>query len=154
MPEVACPQCGHDNPADANFCSVCGAVVDGEDAQHTESHEAIVPDAGETVTIVVVRGANSGSRFAAVDRVTSIGRHPESTIFLDDVTVSRRHAEIHRSAEGYELVDVGSLNGTYVNGSRIERTALAEGDQLQVGKYKLVVVVEDDETTDDGDEVG
>jgi len=155
MPEVACPQCGHDNPSDANFCSVCGAVVDGDDAQHTESHEAITPDAGETVTLVVVRGANAGSRFAAADAVTSIGRHPESTIFLDDVTVSRRHAEILRSPGGYELVDVGSLNGTYVNGTRIDRMALAEGDQLQVGKYKLVVVVDDDDEADeDSDGVG
>ncbi len=159
MPEVACPQCGHDNPSDANFCSVCGAVVDGDDAQHTESHEAITPEAGETVTIVVVRGANAGSRFAATDTVTTIGRHPDSTIFLDDVTVSRRHAEIHRTPAGYELVDAGSLNGTYVNGSRIDRLGLAEGDQLQVGKYKLVVVVEDDEDdaalqSDDSDEVG
>jgi pSer/pThr/pTyr-binding forkhead associated (FHA) protein len=65
--------------------------------------------------------------------------------------VSRRHAEIVRSAAGYELVDVGSLNGTYVNGERIERQALAEGDQLQIGKYKLVVVV-DDELDGAGDE--
>ena len=151
MTEVACPQCGHENPSDANFCSVCGAEIEGDDAQHTESHEAVVPEPGETLTVVVVRGANAGSRFAAVGRVTSIGRHPESTIFLDDVTVSRRHAEIVRSATGYELVDVGSLNGTYVNGERIDRQTLAEGDQLQVGKYKLVVVVDDE---DDDGEVG
>ena len=141
MTEVACPQCGHENPSDANFCSVCGAEIEGEDAQHTESHVAVVPEPGDTLTVVVVRGANAGSRYAAVDRVTSIGRHPESTIFLDDVTVSRRHAEIVRSATGYELVDVGSLNGTYVNHKRVDEARLRHRDEVQIGRYRLSFVL-------------
>lgn len=92
--------------------------------------------------MVVVRGQNAGSRYAMSGPVTTIGRHPDSDVFLDDVTVSRRHAEVRRTADGgLELVDVGSLNGSYVNGRRVERETLAEGDQLQVGKYRLVVVV-------------
>jgi pSer/pThr/pTyr-binding forkhead associated (FHA) protein len=99
------------------------------------------PPEGELPMLVVIRGANAGSRFALTDDVTTIGRHPESDVFLDDVTVSRRHAEIQRRGSVLEISDAGSLNGTYVNGDRIERVALAEGDQLQVGKYRLVVVV-------------
>jgi pSer/pThr/pTyr-binding forkhead associated (FHA) protein len=99
------------------------------------------PPDGDVPMLVVVRGANAGSRFALTDDVTTIGRHPDSDVFLDDVTVSRRHAEIERRGAVLELSDVGSLNGTYVNGDRIERVALSEGDQLQVGKYRLVVVV-------------
>jgi hypothetical protein len=141
MDEVACPQCGSSNPADGNFCSVCGAELPQQDA-HTQSH-AVMADQpeGEMAMLVVVRGANAGSRFALTDDVTTIGRHPESDVFLDDVTVSRRHAEIERRGTLLEISDAGSLNGTYVNGERIERVALSEGDQLQVGKYRLVVVV-------------
>ncbi len=141
MDELACPQCGSGNPPDGNFCSVCGAVLPQEDA-HTESHVVMAdPPDGDLPMLVVVRGANAGSRFALTDDVTTIGRHPESDVFLDDVTVSRRHAEIQRRGPLLEISDAGSLNGTYVNGDRIERVTLAEGDQLQVGKYRLVVVV-------------
>jgi len=140
MEELECPQCGSGNPPDGNFCSVCGAALP-EDA-HTESHAVMAePPDGELPLLVVIRGANAGSRFALTDDVTTIGRHPESDVFLDDVTVSRRHAEIQRHGSLLEISDAGSLNGTYVNGDRIERVALAEGDQLQVGKYRLVVVV-------------
>jgi pSer/pThr/pTyr-binding forkhead associated (FHA) protein len=99
-------------------------------------------DPGQAL-LLVKRGPNAGSSFVidAGTDVTSLGRNPDSDVFLDDVTVSRRHAEVHRtSAAGLEVCDVGSLNGTYVNGDRVERVALAEGDQLQVGKYRLVVV--------------
>ena len=142
MDELVCAQCGSGNPLDGNFCSVCGAPLPQDEA-HTESHMVMaVPPDGEVPMLVVVRGANAGSRFALTDDVTTIGRHPESDVFLDDVTVSRRHAEVRRTpTAGLEVSDVGSLNGTYVNGDRIERVALAEGDQLQVGKYRLVVVV-------------
>ena len=140
MDEFACPQCGHLNPLDANFCSVCGAEVDAEEVLRTATHEA-VDLSSEVPIMVVVRGANAGSRFALTDDVVTIGRHPDSSIFLDDVTVSRRHAEVRRSGNTLELVDVGSLNGTYVNGDRIDTVQLAEGDQLQVGKFKLVVVI-------------
>ncbi len=70
--------------------------------------------------------------------VTRAGRHPDSDIFLDDITVSRRHAEIVRRADGFHLIDAGSLNGTYVNRDRVEEAKLSNGDELQIGKFKLV----------------
>jgi pSer/pThr/pTyr-binding forkhead associated (FHA) protein len=143
MDEVECPHCGSENPPDANFCSVCGGVLDRTEEQHTENLEAVPFDPTEAPTLVIIRGPNAGSRFALTEAVTTIGRHPDSGVFLDDVTVSRRHAEIRRTMSGFEVVDVGSLNGTYVNGSRIESSPLADGDQLQVGKYKVAVVYGD-----------
>jgi pSer/pThr/pTyr-binding forkhead associated (FHA) protein len=91
-----------------------------------------------TALLVVKRGPNAGSRFLLDrDKVTA-GRHPESDIFLDDVTVSRRHAEFRRTAEGYEVADIGSLNGTYVNREPIEISPLTNGDEVQIGKFRLV----------------
>ena len=88
--------------------------------------------------LVVRRGPNAGSRFLLeVDLVTA-GRHPESDIFLDDVTVSRRHAQFVRTGGGYLVKDVGSLNGTYVNRQRIDEAVLTAGDEVQIGKYRLV----------------
>lgn len=149
MEELACPGCGHHNEIGANFCSLCGAVLAEPELEvHTESVPSLgVDDLEDPPILVVVRGSNAGSRFALTSSVVKIGRHPESEIFLDDVTVSRRHAEVRRTAGGYSVVDVGSLNGTYVNGSRVEATELREADQLQVGKFKFVVVggVHDDE---------
>jgi pSer/pThr/pTyr-binding forkhead associated (FHA) protein len=89
--------------------------------------------------LVVRRGPKAGSRFALDKDVVTAGRHPESDIFLDDITVSRRHAEVRRTADGgYEACDTGSLNGTYLNRERIDTTPLANGDELQIGKFKLV----------------
>ncbi|MFE7116186.1 FHA domain-containing protein [Streptomyces sp. NPDC057654] len=89
--------------------------------------------------LVVRRGPNSGSRFLLDGDLTTAGRHPQGDIFLDDVTVSRRHVEFRREADGgFTVSDVGSLNGTYVNRERIESTALANGDEVQIGKYRLV----------------
>jgi pSer/pThr/pTyr-binding forkhead associated (FHA) protein len=90
--------------------------------------------------LVVKRGPNAGSRFLLDQPTTSAGRHPDSDIFLDDITVSRRHAEIHSTGDSFEVIDTGSLNGTYVNRSRIDRVTLASGDELQIGKFKLVFV--------------
>ena len=89
--------------------------------------------------LVVKRGPNAGSKFVLDSDVTKAGRHPDSDIFLDDITVSRRHAEIVHGTDGYTLRDVGSLNGTYLNRERIEsEAALSNGDELQIGKFKLV----------------
>jgi pSer/pThr/pTyr-binding forkhead associated (FHA) protein len=88
--------------------------------------------------LVVQRGPGSGSRFLLDADVVNAGRHPDSEIFLDDVTVSRRHAEFHRSGESFTVSDVGSLNGTYVNRDRIDRVQLSDGDEVQIGKYRLV----------------
>jgi pSer/pThr/pTyr-binding forkhead associated (FHA) protein len=89
--------------------------------------------------LVVTRGHNSGSRFALDEAVVTAGRHPDSTIFLDDITVSRRHAEIRQvQGGGYVVVDAGSLNGTYLNRERVEESALHDGDELQIGTFKLL----------------
>ena len=91
--------------------------------------------------LVVKRGPNAGSRFLLDADTTTAGRHPESDIFLDDVTVSRRHAEFVREGGGYVVRDVGSLNGTYLNRERIDAAGLAAGDEVQIGKYRLVFLV-------------
>ena len=91
--------------------------------------------------LVVRRGPNAGARFLLDHDVTTSGRHPDSDIFLDDVTVSRRHAQFVRIGSGYAVKDVGSLNGTYVNRHRIDEAQLAGGDEVQIGKYRLVYLV-------------
>ncbi len=88
--------------------------------------------------LVVRRGQNSGSRFPLEAEVTTVGRHPDSDIFLDDVTVSRRHAEFLRDETGFTVRDVGSLNATYVNRERIDSARLSSGDEVQIGKYRLL----------------
>ncbi|ALE83564.1 glycogen accumulation regulator GarA [Pseudonocardia sp. HH130629-09] len=88
--------------------------------------------------LVVRRGPNAGSRFLLDVPTTSAGRHPDSDIFLDDVTVSRRHAEFRRDAGEFVVVDVGSLNGTYVNREPVDTAVLANGDEVQIGKFRLV----------------
>ena len=88
--------------------------------------------------LVVRRGPNSGSRFLLDTEVTTAGRHPESDIFLDDITVSRRHVEFRRNPAGFTVADVGSLNGTYVNRERIDEVPLSTGDEVQIGKYRVV----------------
>ena len=94
-----------------------------------------------TALLVVQRGPNAGSRFLLDSDLTLVGRHPDSDIFLDDVTVSRRHAEFYRSGSRFTVRDVGSLNGTYVNRERIEETDLTGGDEVQVGKFRLVFLL-------------
>ena len=89
--------------------------------------------------LIVRAGAQAGDRFALTDGVTHLGRHPDSEIMLDDITVSRRHAEVERTAEGWIATDAGSLNGTYVNQERIDRAVLHHGDELQIGKFRLVL---------------
>ncbi|MGH9223861.1 MAG: FHA domain-containing protein [Acidimicrobiales bacterium] len=148
-----CNQCDHRNPPGSTFCSSCGAVLEpGQD--ETTVTFAPVEAAGEvgeeeltvslgdvpaTMAMVVVkRGPNAGSKFVLEGDVTAAGRHPDSDIFLDDITVSRRHAEIVRGDSGYLVKDAGSLNGTYLNRERIEEAALRNGDELQIGKFKLV----------------
>jgi pSer/pThr/pTyr-binding forkhead associated (FHA) protein len=88
--------------------------------------------------LVVTRGPNSGSKFALDEPLVTAGRHPDSVIFLDDITVSRRHAEVRQVAGGYVVADVGSLNGTYLNRERVEESPLHDGDELQIGTFKLL----------------
>ncbi|MCT1444686.1 FHA domain-containing protein [Corynebacterium sanguinis] len=93
--------------------------------------------------LVVKRGPNAGARFLLDQDITTAGRHPEADIFLDDVTVSRRHAEFRRNEGSFEVVDVGSLNGTYVNREPRNSQTLATGDEIQIGKFRLVFISED-----------
>lgn len=153
MADVFCNKCGHRNPLGANFCSSCGnqLVADNiepttitfdpdhtpHDEHDTEFEHAEVPSG--TAVLVVKRGPNAGSRYLLDKPVIMAGRHPKSEIFLDDVTVSRRHAEIHRTGEGWLVHDVGSLNGTYLNRERIDAdVTLTNGDEIQVGTFRLV----------------
>ena len=119
----------------------------------TSEHQPVEPDASPgTVYVdrsafgrhqglfIVNQGAKAGARYALDSDVVSLGRDPASDIFLDDITVSRRHTEVERDGARYSIRDVGSLNGTYVNRKRIERGELSEGDEVQVGKFKLVFV--------------
>jgi pSer/pThr/pTyr-binding forkhead associated (FHA) protein len=152
MADVFCNTCGHRNPANANFCSSCGNHLDQPAEEHTATLTPIDPDGHDddvtvgiddlpegAATLVVTRGPGAGSRFVLDAEVVQAGRHPDSTIFLDDVTVSRRHAELARGAGSWIVRDVGSLNGTYVNRQRIEEEApLSNGDELQIGRFKLV----------------
>jgi pSer/pThr/pTyr-binding forkhead associated (FHA) protein len=93
-----------------------------------------------TALLAVRRGPNAGARFLLDHDVTTSGRHPDSDIFLDDVTVSRRHAEFHRESGVFTVRDVGSLNGTYVNRERVESSTLSNGDEVQIGKFRLVFI--------------
>ncbi|HLN07241.1 MAG TPA: FHA domain-containing protein [Acidimicrobiales bacterium] len=150
--EVFCNNCGHRNPPESNFCSSCGSPLAPstdttisfvpEDSSGDPADEEINVPAGElsdgTGVLVVKRGPDAGARYVLTGEVTRVGRHPDSDIFLDDVTVSRRHAEFRREAGHYVVADVGSLNGTYVNRERIETATLKGGDEVQVGKFKLV----------------
>ncbi len=94
--------------------------------------------------LLVMRGSNAGSRFRLDGDLTTAGRHPDSDIFLDDVTVSRRHAEFYRHGARFTVRDVGSLNGTYVNRERIEEAELAGGDEVQIGKFRLLFLTSQD----------
>lgn len=102
--------------------------------------------------LVVKRGPNAGSRFLLDQATTSAGRHPDSDIFLDDVTVSRRHAEFRLESGEFQVVDVGSLNGTYVNREPVDSAVLANGDEVQIGKFRLVFLT--GPKTDDGTSAG
>ncbi|MCU1601418.1 MAG: domain containing protein [Frankiales bacterium] len=109
--------------------------VETSEEQSSGVADALPPG---SALLVVKRGPNAGSRFLLDADVTTAGRHPDSDIFLDDVTVSRRHAEFLRQDGGFVVRDVGSLNGTYLNRERIETAGLAGGDEVQIGKYRLV----------------
>ena len=147
-----CPACGHRNDPGSNYCSSCGEQIAGgpddptaaipvvsqaEKAvrEHLADREGFTESTG---ILVVDNGPKSGSRYALDAPIVTAGRHPESDIFLDDVTVSRRHVEISNVDGVYRAKDVGSLNGTYVNKQLIEDAALVDGDELQIGRFKLL----------------
>ena len=149
---VHCPECSFVNADGANYCQKCGAYLGGSAEPERDATTATyrIGETGEIEPIemedvvasgagLVIRagGGRVGEKFTLEGDRLAIGRRPESDIFLDDVTVSRDHAILVRRADGYYLDDSGSLNGTYVNRRRIESHRLANGDELQVGKYKL-----------------
>lgn len=165
-----CTQCGHQNVEGSRFCARCGTALSRgpegaasavettstislsalEGALEGEAAPAAEPESESgtseslppgSALLVVKRGPNAGSRFLLDAEVTTAGRHPESDIFLDDVTVSRRHAEFAREGGGFVVRDVGSLNGTYLNRERIDAAGLSGGDEVQIGKYRLVFLV-------------
>ena len=152
MSDVFCTNCGHRNQSGSNFCSSCGQPLEQPGEEPPTITFSLDEGSGETVEVdhdsvgpggrlIVTRGPNTGSEWDLEHVITTAGRHPDSDIFLDDVTVSRRHVEIERTTDGSVVRDVGSLNGTYLNQQRIEGdTPIANGDELQVGKFKLVYV--------------
>jgi hypothetical protein len=151
---MRCRRCGHENEVGANFCSSCGEGLP-RDEETTMSITELADrleldeDLGEALAelppgmgmLVVRRGPNAGSRFVLDANVTALGRHPDSDIFLDDITVSRRHAVIGRVADGYEVRDAGSLNGTYVDHERVDTAPLQHLADLQIGRFVLVFLV-------------
>lgn len=152
MAYLFCNQCGHRNPPASNFCSSCGLALDSMenrtitlakvdpllDAPGPQDDVVVPLDELDHGTLVVRTGPQAGERFVLRDVLTRLGRHPASEISLDDITVSRRHAEITREGRRYVVRDVGSLNGTYVNQERIDEVGLEHGDEVQIGKFRLV----------------
>ncbi|MGD0713793.1 MAG: FHA domain-containing protein [Gaiellaceae bacterium] len=147
MSHVYCPECGFQNPEAASYCSKCGALLDtAESGEATETFSPeedelfdTLDDLGLQGPALIVRsgGGRSGETFVPqVDR-TTIGRSPDCPIFLDDVTVSRRHAVLVERDGRWFIEDQGSLNGTFVNRRRVESAELSDGDELQIGKYRL-----------------
>ncbi|MGE4427357.1 MAG: FHA domain-containing protein [Solirubrobacteraceae bacterium] len=152
-----CPECGFAAGEGANFCPKCGAylaaaatpstddpttatyaVAEGEDAVAVPDQAAHDTGGSAGASLVVrVGGGREGEAFPLATERIAIGRRPESDIFLDDVTVSRDHALVVARSDGWHIDDLGSLNGTYVNRRRIDSALLGDGDEVQVGKYKL-----------------
>ena len=150
-----CPECGFVVTEGANYCQRCGAYVGARedtrddvttatyviDEQTGELRPVDVGDVAAATGALVIRagGGRVGQSFPLEGERLTIGRSPDAEIFLDDVTVSRRHVEFRRHPDGsFTVADVGSLNGTYVNRERIDQVALSNGDEVQIGKYRLV----------------
>jgi hypothetical protein len=147
---VYCPECGFQNPEAANYCSKCGALLvkdeGGSETTQTYTPDEIADEDGPLEEIaaegpaLVVRsgGGRAGEYFSPQGDRTTIGRSPDNDIFLDDVTVSRKHAVLVESGGELKIEDLGSLNGTFVNRRRIDSaTRLESGDEVQIGKYRL-----------------
>jgi hypothetical protein len=148
MSHIYCPECGFQNPEAANYCSKCGALLHNqESAEQTQSFSPEdrdellekLGDVGVQGPALVVRsgGGRSGETFAPQGDRTTIGRSPDCGIFLDDVTVSRKHAELVMEDGRWKIHDGGSLNGTFVNRKRVDSAVLEDGDEIQIGKYRL-----------------
>jgi hypothetical protein len=148
MSHTYCPECGFQNPESANFCSKCGArLIPPDESESTmtftpeeseEMHESL-GDIGVKGPALVVRsgGGRSGETFHPQGESTTIGRSPDNGVFLDDVTVSRKHATLVERDGAFYIEDGGSLNGTFVNRKRVDSARLEDGDEVQIGKYRL-----------------
>ena len=150
MSHVYCPECGFQNPVAANYCSKCGALLakDEEPSDQTMTYTLEEVESGELAPLeelgmegpaLVVRsgGGRAGEHFAPQGEQTTIGRSPDCDIFLDDVTVSRKHAVLAERDGEFFIEDQGSLNGTFLNRKRIESSRIEDGDEVQIGKYRL-----------------
>ena len=163
-----CSQCGSQNAENAKFCSQCGspltasqegtpadttatitfggqAAADADERASLAPADAAAVDAlpSGSALLVVQRGPGAGSRYLLDTDLSTVGRHPESDIFLDDITVSRRHVEFRRQDGSFRVHDVGSLNGTYVNGDRVDDAELQNGDEVRIGKFRLIFFASD-----------
>ena len=152
---IVCHSCGHVNQVSSNYCSSCGqSLVHHDDTTDILTTTELGSELGEDFVmglissvrpgsgvLVVKTGPSAGTSFFLEKDKTTIGRHPESDIFLDDVTVSRRHAEFVKAGVEYSISDVGSLNGTYVNHSRSDFSVIKSGDEVQIGKYRLLFIL-------------
>ena len=153
MSHIYCQECGFQNPEAANYCARCGALL-VKDEGGTETTQSFTAEEGEDAPAglledlgikgpaLVVRsgGGRAGETFHP-ERETTIGRSPDCGIFLDDVTVSRKHAVLVERDGGFFIEDQGSLNGTFVNRRRVESAELSDGDELQIGKYRFTFLV-------------
>jgi hypothetical protein len=149
---IHCPECGFVNAEGANYCAKCGAYlsrpegtdepttmtyrVDETGEMHPVDIDEVVDQAGAAI-VIRSGGGRAGESFPVEEDRMSVGRSPDAAIFLDDVTVSRNHALVVQRKDGRFIDDLGSLNGTYVNRRRIESHRLEDGDEIQIGKYKL-----------------
>ncbi|MHB8511441.1 MAG: FHA domain-containing protein [Actinomycetota bacterium] len=146
-----CIRCGHKNLDDAHFCALCGHKLGSVDQSDDTTISMIVEITAEDESLravdsltpgqallLIQRGSGAGSSFLLDKPIVSAGRNPSSDIFLDDVTVSRHHVDILRESHRFIAKDAGSLNGTYVNRERVDVAELENGDELQIGRFKLV----------------
>jgi hypothetical protein len=149
MSHIYCQECGFQNPEAANYCARCGALLVKEEGG-AETTQTFTPDDGDDSqaeqleelgvkgpALVVRSGGGRAGEMFTLDGETTIGRSPDCGIFLDDVTVSRKHAVLTERDNGFFIEDQGSLNGTFVNRKRVESAQLEDGDELQIGKYRL-----------------
>jgi len=144
---VYCPECGFQNPEAANYCARCGAhLVRPEESETTmtftpeeaEEEGLGLPEGiGGPALVVRSGGGRAGETFQLEGERITVGRSPDCEIFLDDVTVSRKHAALTKDGNGFSIQDEGSLNGTFVNRKRVEGAQLEDGDEIQIGKYRL-----------------
>ena len=148
MSHVYCSECGFQSPAAANYCARCGALLPRDEGGETtmtlapddvrdDEDDAFEVSVEGTALVVRAGGGMAGQTFMLTGSRTLVGRSPDCDVFLDDVTVSRRHAEVLREGESFTIRDLGSLNGTLVNRQRVESAELHDDDEVQIGKYRM-----------------